>query len=99
MPLPAQAWRKAVSPEYMTEGIRRTPPPPLAPIQFNIPKAHAETLDNGLKVVVFEESRLPIVSFRLAFMSGDAADPADAVGITSAAASSEERRVGKESRS
>jgi zinc protease len=73
-------------PEYMTEGIRRTPPPPLAPVQFNIPKAHAETLDNGLKVVIFEESRLPIVSYRLAFRSGDAADPADAVGITSAAA-------------
>ena len=39
-----------------------------------------------MKVVIFEEPRLPIVSYRLAIRSGDAADPANAVGITSAAA-------------
>jgi len=40
-----------------------------------------------LKVVLFEEKRLPLVSFRLAFLSGDAADPKDCIGLTSAVAS------------
>jgi len=73
--------------EYMTEGIRSTPPPPLDPIQFTIPQAYKKTLGNGLKVVIFEDSRLPLVSYRLAFRRGDASDPFDLIGMTSAAAS------------
>lgn len=70
-----------------TQGIRRTPPEPLAPIPFNIPQAFSTTLENGLRVVIFEDTRLPIVSYRLAFMSGDVNDPRDAVGLNSAMAS------------
>ncbi|HMJ07781.1 MAG TPA: pitrilysin family protein [Pyrinomonadaceae bacterium] len=71
----------------MTKAIRTTAPEALAPVPFNIPKAFETTLDNGLKVILFEEKRLPLVSFRLAFLSGDIHDPAGSTGLTSAIAS------------
>jgi len=40
-----------------------------------------------LKVVVFEDTRVPLVNFRLAFFRGDANDPKSATGLTSALAS------------
>ncbi|MET0752525.1 MAG: pitrilysin family protein, partial [Pyrinomonadaceae bacterium] len=42
---------------------------------------------NGLKVVIFEDKRLPIVSFRLAFRVGEANDAPDDTGLTSATVS------------
>lgn len=66
----------------MTEAIRKTSPGPLAPAPFNIPPAFRTTLSNGLRVVIFDDERLPLVSYRLAFLSGDANDPADHVGLT-----------------
>jgi predicted Zn-dependent peptidase len=44
-------------------------------------------LSNGLRVVLVEDSRLPLVSYRLAFGSGDRDDPADRAGVASAIAS------------
>ena len=70
----------------MTPSTRRTVPLPLDPVPFNIPRPDVATLDNGLKVVILTDRRLPLVSYRLAFLSGDAADPAGNVGITSAMA-------------
>lgn len=67
--------------------IQTTPPEPLDPIAFHVPEAFETTLENGLKVVIFEDSRLPLVSYRLAFFSGDANDPKGRTGITSAMAS------------
>lgn len=61
-------------------------PAPLAPIPFNIAEPVRVTLPNGLKIVHFFEDRVPIVSYRLAFMRGDAHDPKDRIGLTSAAA-------------
>lgn len=66
---------------------RKTAPEPLDPVPFNIPNAFVTTLANGLRVVIFEDGRLPVVSFRLAFLSGDAHDPQDLTGVTSAMAS------------
>ena len=66
---------------------RKTAPEALAPVPFNIPQAFQTTLPNGLRVVIFEDRRLPLVSYRLAFMSGDAHDPSDSIGLTSAMAS------------
>ncbi len=66
---------------------RKTAPEPLAPVPFNIPQPFKTTLANGLRVVIFEDRRLPLVSYRLAFMSGDAHDPKDSIGLTSAMAS------------
>jgi len=70
----------------MTQAIRKTAPAPLAPAPFNVPQPSITTLANGLKIVMVADKRLPLVSFRLAFLSGDASDPADSVGITSALA-------------
>ncbi len=71
----------------MTPAIRKTAPEALAPVPFNIPQAFQTTLANGLRIVIFEDQRLPLVSYRLAFMSGDVNDPADSIGLTSAMAS------------
>lgn len=66
--------------------FRKTAPTALAPIPFNIPKPFETELANGLKVVIIEDKRFPLVSFRLAFLNGDANEPADAVGLNSAIA-------------
>ena len=70
----------------MNEDFRKQPPAPLAPVAFNIPQPTETVLENGLRVVVFEDRRLPLVSFRLIFLAGDAHEPADAVGLNSALA-------------
>jgi zinc protease len=62
-------------------------PAPLEPAPFNVPQPYLTTLENGLKVVLLSDTRLPLVSYRLAFLSGDAGDPEEQVGLTSAMAS------------
>lgn len=69
------------------KAIRKTAPEALAPVPFNIPQSFQTTLDNGLRIVIFEDRRLPLVSYRLAFLSGDVNDPKESVGLTSAMAS------------
>lgn len=71
----------------MTPELKRSVPEPLAPIAFDIPKPFQTTLDNGLRVVIFENERLPLVSYRLAFHSGDINDPKGSTGLSSAIAS------------
>ncbi len=68
----------------MDSTARKTSPGPLEPAPFNIPPAFRTTLSNGLRVVIFDDERLPLVSYRLAFLSGDANDPAGHVGLTTA---------------
>ncbi|MGI9035689.1 MAG: M16 family metallopeptidase [Pyrinomonadaceae bacterium] len=70
--------------QTMNEDFRKNAPAPLAPRAFNIPKPFETKLPNGLKVIVFEDKRLPIVSFRLAFRTGDINDPQNSRGLTSA---------------
>ncbi len=70
--------------KIMIEDFRKTAPAPLAPVPFDIPQPFETELSNNLKVVIFEDSRLPIVSFRLAFQSGNINDPTDLKGLTSA---------------
>jgi zinc protease len=71
----------------MAQSIHQTAPAPLSPLPFNISQAYTTSLDNGLKVVVFSDKRLPLVSYRLAFLSGDAHDPREQIGVTSAVSS------------
>src|ERR1043165_7768866 len=66
----------------MTEDYRRQPPAPLPPRALNLPTPVEAALCNGLRVVVVEQSRLPLVSFRLAFRTGDAFDPPELPGLT-----------------
>src|SRR5204862_3532818 len=39
-------------------------------------------LDNGLAIVLIEDKRLPLLSFRLSFRSGDANDPVELAGLS-----------------
>jgi zinc protease len=71
----------------MNTDIRRTPPAPLEPVPFDIPRPFDAELDNGLRVIIFEDDRLPLISYRLAFKAGDINDPEDGHGLTSAMAS------------
>jgi zinc protease len=64
------------------EDFRRRPPAPLPPRALNLPLPEETTLPNGLRVVVIEQRRLPLVSFRLAFRSGDSSDPSELPGLT-----------------
>ena len=64
------------------EEFRRQPPTPLPPRPLNLPEPSETTLANGLRVVVVEQERLPLVSFRLAFPVGDAFDPPGLPGLT-----------------
>ena len=68
--------------ENRTEEFRQRPPAPLAPRPLNLPRSSETTLANGLRVVVVESDRVPLVSFRLAFRTGDAFDPPDLPGLT-----------------
>jgi zinc protease len=65
-----------------TEAFRRQMPAPLAPRPLKLPEHLETTLANGLGLVVVEDKRLPLISFRLAFRSGDANDPVDRPGLS-----------------
>jgi zinc protease len=62
--------------------FRTQAPPPLQPRPITIPTARETTLSNGLTLVVAEDSRLPLVSYRLAFRVGGAFDPPTLPGLT-----------------
>jgi zinc protease len=64
-----------------TEDFRRQPPAPLPLRPLNLPLSEETTLANGLQVVFVEQGRLPLVSFRLAFRTGDAFDPPELPGL------------------
>src|SRR5689334_22403052 len=68
----------------MTLDFRKTSPEPLAPVPFKIPQPSETVLDNGLRVVVFEDTRLPLVSLRLAIQSGEINDPEGNRGVCAA---------------
>ena len=70
----------------MNTDLRRTPPAPLEPVPFDIPRPFETRLDNGLIVIIFESARRPLISYRLAFNAGDINDPDDCRGLTSAMA-------------
>jgi zinc protease len=64
------------------ENFRSQVPAPLPPRPISIPTPHETTLPNGLTLVVVEDSRLPLISYRLAFRVGGAFDPPDLPGLT-----------------
>ena len=59
----------------------KQPPPPLPPRPIKLPTTSETTLPNGLLVVVVQDRRLPLVSYRLALRSGDAHDPVELPGL------------------
>ncbi len=64
------------------EHFRQQAPAPLPPRPIQIPQAHETTLANGLGVVIVKDTRLPLVSYRLAFRTGDAHDPPQLPGLS-----------------
>jgi predicted Zn-dependent peptidase len=64
------------------EIFRSKPPAPLQPRPISIPTPKETVLRNGLSLVVVEDSRLPLVSYRLAFRVGGAFDPPALPGLT-----------------
>jgi zinc protease len=68
--------------KQQTEEFRRRPPEPLALRPLSLPKPTETTLPNGLRIVVVEDKRLPLVSFRLSFRTGKANDPSGVAGLT-----------------
>ncbi len=56
-------------------------PPPLPSRPITLPSTLQTKLANGLEVVVVEDTRLPLVSYRLALRTGDAHDPEDLPGL------------------
>jgi zinc protease len=64
------------------ETFRSQAPAPLKPRPIAIPAPRETTLSNGLSLVVVEDSRLPLVSYRLAFRVGGAFDPPALPGLT-----------------
>jgi zinc protease len=71
----------------MTQPLRKTVPEPLSPIDFKVPGIFRTKLKNGLQIVVVQDERLPLVSYRFAFNWGDINDPDNMIGISSAVAS------------
>jgi predicted Zn-dependent peptidase len=70
------------------QSIDRTKPPetpPLAP--FKLPPVHETKLPNGLTVVVVEDRRFPLVTFRLGFPAGSKFDPKELPGLSETVAS------------
>jgi zinc protease len=65
-----------------TEIFRSQAPAPLPPRPISIPTPREATLRNGLSLVVVEDNRLPLVSYRLAFPVGGAFDPPGLPGLT-----------------
>ena len=63
------------------EDFLKQPPPPLPARPIKLPAACETTLSNGLVLVVVEDSRLPLVSYRLGLRTGDAHDPSELPGL------------------
>lgn len=64
------------------EDFRKKQPAPLAPRPINLPIPAEKVLPNGLKIVVVEDKRLPIVSAQLIFRTGDIYDSKSLTGLT-----------------
>ncbi len=62
--------------------VDRTKPPETPPLaSFKLPPVAESTLGNGLRVVLVEDRRFPLVTLRLAFSAGSKFDPADTGGL------------------
>lgn len=89
--LAACATSPASAPELLVEAppapawTRNAPPPPAPRAPLSAPPVRELTLPGGLRVVVVEHHRRPLVSVRLFFKDGAAADPAASAGATAIA--------------
>jgi len=67
--------------------IDRTKPPQTGAVPpFKLPPTFESTLPNGLRVVLVEDRRFPLVTVRLTFEAGSKFDPKDLPGLSEAVA-------------
>ena len=67
--------------------IDRTKPPETSALPvFKLPSVAEDALPNGLRVVMVEDRRFPLVTLRLAFQAGSKFDPKDLPGLSEAVA-------------
>lgn len=57
------------------------PPPPAPPRPYEFPRAAARTLANGLRVLVIEDRRLPLVAASMQLLAGHAYAPPGKAGL------------------
>ncbi len=60
---------------------QESPPAPAAPRSVTVPKPAEKTLKNGLRVIVVENSNMPLVTAALLIKSGGEVDPAQLSGL------------------
>lgn len=70
-----------------SESFRKQVPGALPIKPLDLPKSFETTLPNGLQIVIAEDKRLPLVSLRLAFRSGNFDAPKDLPGLAGIMAS------------
>lgn len=63
-----------------------SPPSDLPARSLTLPKTESHTLPNGLKIVVAESHRVPLVTMQLAVRAGSVLDPPEVPGLASAVA-------------
>lgn len=80
---PAGADQAAVTAPSAAPPWQRTPPPAALPAQPRaVDRASVHALRNGLKVVVIEHKKRPVVAIRVLFPSGAAMEPERAAGAS-----------------
>ncbi|HEX8136069.1 MAG TPA: pitrilysin family protein [Pyrinomonadaceae bacterium] len=60
---------------------QETPPPPAAPRTVNLPRAFEKSLSNGLRVIVVEQPRVPLVTAEMIIKHGGEVDPPGLSGL------------------
>ncbi|HZP80154.1 MAG TPA: pitrilysin family protein [Chthonomonadaceae bacterium] len=63
------------------------PPPDLPARPYSLPRLETRTLPNGLKIVVAESHRIPMVTLRMAVQAGSVQEPQELPGLAAAVAS------------
>ena len=69
----------------IAQKLDRTKPPETPPLPpFKLPSVYETSLSNGLRVILVEDRRLPLVTLRLAFEAGAKFDPPELSGLAEA---------------
>jgi zinc protease len=86
-PVAAPAPTIAALPPAAPAGGRTTPPDPGPPVTPSLPVAVERTLPNGLRVIVAQSTRQPLISAQLTIKAGGSAEPAAKAGLADMTAS------------
>ena len=69
------------------QAVDRTKPPATPPLRdFKLPPTQDSTLANGLRIVLVQDSRYPMVELRMGFQAGRVFDPPELPGLSEAVA-------------